>query len=203
MHSRVKKARAGLSLDAAWFAGYAYPGRIQSAGSFVMSGDVLRFGTLGAIVAVAVLWAPPAEAQLKSQKLLSYEAAKLIASTAVEACAAKGFHVSAVVVDRDGETIALLRGDGAGPHTVENARSKAYTANSFRTDTTSYAKRFADGDPLVHQQVTLPSVIAIGGGLPIKSGDEVVGGAGVSGSPGGNDEPCVQAGLDKAKEALQ
>jgi uncharacterized protein GlcG (DUF336 family) len=149
------------------------------------------------------LWATAADAELKTQKVLSYEAAKIIASTAVEACAAKGFHVSATVVDRDGETIAQLRGDGAGPHTVENARRKAYTANSFKTDTTSYAKRFADGDPLVRQQVTLPSVIAIAGGLPIKSGDEVVGGAGVSGSPNGNDEPCVQAGLDKAKDLLQ
>jgi len=163
---------------------------------------VVRFGALGLAV-VAGLSGTAAEAQLKTQKLLSYDAAKLIAATAVEACLAKGFRVSAVVVDRDGETVALLRGDGAGPHTVENARRKAYTANSFKTDTTSYAKRFADNDPLVRQQVTLPSVIAIAGGLPIKSGDEVVGGAGVSGSPNNNDEPCVQAGLDKAKDLLQ
>lgn len=167
-----------------------------------MSTNVARFGA-GVLALVAGFWGPPASAQLKTQKVLSYEAAKLIASTAVEACLAKGFHVSAVVVDRDGETIALLRGDGAGPHTVENARRKAYTANSFKTDTTSYAKRFADNEPLVRQQVTLPSVIAIAGGLPIKSGDEVVGGAGVSGSPNNNDEPCVQAGLDKAKDLLQ
>jgi uncharacterized protein GlcG (DUF336 family) len=158
---------------------------------------------LVAISALAGLSSTPANAQLKTQKVLSYEAAKLIAATAVEACLAKGFHVSAVVVDRDGETVALLRGDGAGPHTVENARRKAYTANSFKTDTTTYAKRFADNDPLVRQQVTLPSVIAIGGGLPIKAGDEIVGGAGVSGSPNGNDEPCVQAGLDQARDLLQ
>jgi len=164
-----------------------------------MSRSIAPFGVLAAI---AALWSPVAHAELKTQKILSYEAAKLIASTAVEACAAKGFLVSAVVVDRDGETVALLRGDGAGPHTVENARRKAYTANSFRTDTTSYAKRFADNDPLVRQQVTLPSVIAIAGGLPIKAGDQIVGGAGVSGSPNGNDEPCVQAGLDKAKDLL-
>ena len=167
-----------------------------------MSRNVARFGA-AMLAAAAGLWGPAANAQLKTQKVLSYEAAKLIAATAVEACLAKGFHVSAVVVDRDGETVALLRGDGAGPHTVENARRKAYTANSFKTDTTTYAKRFADNDPLVRQQVTLPSVIAIAGGLPIKAGDEIVGGAGVSGSPNGNDEPCVQAGLDQAKGLLQ
>ena len=161
-----------------------------------------RFG-LALIVAAVGLSAGAAHAELQTQKVLSAEAANLIAVTAVEACKAKGFHVSAVVVDRDGETIALLRGDSAGPHTVENARRKAYTANTFRIDTTSYAKRYADNEPLVHQQVTLPNVIAIAGGLPIKVGDEVIGGAGVSGSPGNNDEPCVQAGLDKAKDLLR
>ena len=79
---------------------------------------------------------------------------------------------------------AAVRGDNARPHTMENAHRKAYTARSFRTSTTAYAKRLADNDPVVRQQVTLPNVIAIPGGLPIKVGDDVVGGAGVSGSPG-------------------
>ena len=63
-------------------------------------------------------------------------------------------------------------------------------------------KRFADNDPVVHQQVTLPNVIAIPGGLPVKLGDEVIAGVGVSGSPGVY-EPCVQAGLDKVADQLK
>ena len=62
-----------------------------------------------------------------------------------------------------------------------------------------YAKRFADNNPVVRQQVTLLNVIAIPGGLPIKLGDEVVGGVGASGSPG-VDEPCVQEGIDKVAD---
>jgi uncharacterized protein GlcG (DUF336 family) len=151
----------------------------------------------------AVFFVTPADAQLKTEKVLSYEAAKVIATTAVEACQAKGFHVSATIVNRDGDTIVQLRGDEARPHTMENSRRKAYTANTFRTDTAVYAKRLNDGDPVVRQQVTLPGVIAIPGGLPIKVGDDVVGAAAVSGSPGGNDEVCVQAGLDKAKDLLK
>ena len=58
---------------------------------------------------------------------------------------------------------------------MENARCKAYTARSFRTSTAAYAKRFADNDPVVRQQVTLPSVIAIPGGLPVKVGEDVIG----------------------------
>jgi uncharacterized protein GlcG (DUF336 family) len=133
---------------------------------------------------------------------LPYSVALTIAQAAVENCAAKGYAESAVVVDRDGETVVAIRGDNAGPHTMENARRKAYTAMTFRLSTTEYAKRFADNNPVVRQQVTLPNVIAIPGGLPIKVGDEVVGGVGASGSPG-VDEPCVQAGLDKVAGQLR
>jgi uncharacterized protein GlcG (DUF336 family) len=153
-------------------------------------------------VSLVLVLAAPAGAQLLSHKDLSYEIAKTIAETAIESCKAHGYDVSAVVVDRGGDTIVALRGNNASPHTMENARRKAYTARSFLQSTAAYAKRFADNDPVVRQQVTLPNVIAIPGGLPIKVGEEVIGGAGVSGSPG-VDEPCVQAGLDKVADQLK
>ena len=159
---------------------------------------LIRLAMLGGLSAVA----PLAHAQLLTHRDLSYAISKTIAEIAIDSCAAKGYGVSAVVVDRDGEVIIALRGDNAGPHTMENARRRAYTARSFRTSTTAYAKCFADNDPVVRQQVTLPNVIAIPGGLPVKLGDEVIAGVGVSGSPG-VDEPCVQAGLDKVAEQLK
>ena len=155
-----------------------------------------------ALVGAASAVVPLAQAQLLTYRDLSYAMAKTIAESAIDACAAKGYAVAAVVVDRAGEVIVAMRADNAGPHTIENARRKAYTARSFRISTTAYAKRFADNDPVVHQQVTLPSVIAIPGGLPVKFGDEVIAGVGVSGSPG-VDEPCVQAGLDKVADQLK
>jgi uncharacterized protein GlcG (DUF336 family) len=112
-----------------------------------MSRSACHAGAMVVASAVGCVFAPAADAQLKAEKVLSYEAAKIIATTAVEACQAKGFHVSATVVNRDGDTIVQLRGDEARPHTVENSRRKAYTANTFRTDTAVYAKRLNDGDP--------------------------------------------------------
>lgn len=153
-------------------------------------------------VGLAVLAALPAEAQLLSHKDLSLAIATRIAQTAMDKCTAEGYGVSVVVVDRAGQTIVALKGDKAGPHTMENARRKAYTSMTFRTPTSDYAKRYADNNPVVHQQVTLPNVIAIPGGLPIKVGDEVIGGAGLSGTPG-VDEPCVQAGIDKVADQLK
>jgi len=154
------------------------------------------------LIVVACGLGLPASAQLLARKDLSLAIAKTIAETAMASCAAQGYAVSVVVVDRAGDTLVALRGDNAGPHTLENARRKAYTARSFRQSTTAYAKKFESNDPVVRQQVTLPNVIAIPGGLPIKVGDDFIGGAGLSGTPG-VDEPCVQAGLDKVADQLK
>ena len=143
-----------------------------------------------------------ADAQLLVHKDLSYEIAKTIAEGAIAECRKRGYNTSVVVVDRAGETLIAMRYNDASPHTLENARRKAYTARSFRQSTAEYAKKLEAGNPVVKQQVTLPHVIAIPGGVPIKVGDDVIGGVGLSGSPG-VDEPCVQAGLDLVKDQLK
>jgi uncharacterized protein GlcG (DUF336 family) len=157
------------------------------------------FATFASLVAVA---AAPAQAALIMHKDLSYSVAKTIGEAVIAACTAKGYPESVVVVDRDGETLVAMRGDEAAPHTMENARRKAYTAMTFKQTTTDYAKKLNDGNPVVRQQITLPNVIAIPGGVPIKAGDVVIGGVGASGSPGFDDD-CVNAGLDAVKDQLQ
>jgi uncharacterized protein GlcG (DUF336 family) len=155
-----------------------------------------------AALALACTGAIPAGAALIMHKDLSLDVAKTIAEGAVAACAAKGYPVSAVVVNRDSDTIVAMHGDEASPHTMENARRKAYTAMSFKQPTAEYAKKLQDPTSVAHQQVTLPNVIAIPGGQPIKVGNQVIGGVGVSGSPGVDDD-CVNAGLGKVKDQLQ
>jgi uncharacterized protein GlcG (DUF336 family) len=154
--------------------------------------------------AIACLCAAPlpASAALIMRKDLSHDMALTVAEGAMQACLAKGYATSAVVVDRDGETLVAMRGDGAGPHTMENARRKAYTANTFKMPSADYAKKLLDPNSVAHQQVTLPSIIAIDGGVPIKVGNDVIGAAGVSGSPG-IDSECVNAGIEKIKDQLQ
>jgi uncharacterized protein GlcG (DUF336 family) len=162
---------------------------------------VRSLGLVAAAAAVCAL-AAPAGAALIMRKDLSHDIALTIAEGAIQACLAKGYGVSAVVVDRDGEILVAMRGDGASIHTLENARRKAYTAMTFKQPTSEYAKKLNDGNVVVRQQVTLPNVIAIDGGIPIKVGNDVIGGAGVSGSPG-VDSDCVNAGIDKVKDQLQ
>ena len=142
-----------------------------------------------------------AQAQLLQRKDLSLSVAQTLANGALEACKGMGYAASVVVVNRDGETLVSLRGDGTGPHTVENARRKAYTANTFKMSTEDFIQAMKT-QPVRREQTTLPSVIAINGGVPIKVGNEVIGGVGLSGSPG-KDEECVKAGLEKVQQFLQ
>jgi len=156
---------------------------------------------LAAVPVVALLVAPAQAQQLLDHKDLSYAMALTIAQGALEDCKAKGYPVSVVVVDRDGENIVTLRGDGAGPHTMENARRKAYTALTFKMTSEDFAKAL-ESNPVRRQQATLPGVIGIPGGVPIKVGNDTIAGIGLSGSPG-VDEPCVRAGLAKVQDQLK
>src|SRR2546421_2764735 len=151
--------------------------------------------------ALALSLSLPVSAQLITHRDLSLSMALAMATGALEACKARGFNVSVVVVDRGGDTLVALRGDEAGPHTVENARRKAYTARTFRMSTQAFVDEMKTR-PVRREQTTLPNVIAINGGVPIKVGNDVIGGIGLSGSPG-VDEECVNAGMEKVKQQLQ
>jgi uncharacterized protein GlcG (DUF336 family) len=142
-----------------------------------------------------------ASAQLIERKDLSLQMALTIADGALQDCKAKGYATSVVVVDRGGDTLVALRGDNSGPHTMENARRKAYTARTFGVTTEDFAKKM-ETEPVRRQQATLPGVIGIPGGVPIKVGNDTIGGVGLSGSPG-VDEPCVRAGLAKVQDQLK
>jgi uncharacterized protein GlcG (DUF336 family) len=154
-----------------------------------------------AAFALLATLATPASAQLLQRKDLSFQIALTIAEGALADCKTRGYATAVVVVDRGGDTIVALRADDAGPHTMENARRKAYTARTFRMTTEEFAKAM-ESNPVRRQQATLPHVIGIPGGVPIKVGNDVIGGIGLSGSPG-VDEPCVRAGLDKVADQLK
>jgi uncharacterized protein GlcG (DUF336 family) len=157
--------------------------------------------TFATITAAAAL-SSPADAQgLVSQKNIPLAMAQTIANAALAQCESMGFKVSVVVVDRDGLPVTMIRGDGAGLHTPEGADRKAYTARTFSQPSAAFAKRMVDR-PDTAGSVQYTRVLALAGGLPIKSGSEVVGAVGVSGSPG-KDDVCSQAGIDKVADQLK
>ena len=155
-----------------------------------------------AALAISAALSTAALAQgLVTQKNISLAMAQTIAQAALAQCESMGFKVSVAVVDRGGQTIVMLRGDGAGLHTPEGAERKAYTARTFSQPSADFVKRLSERpDTVGSRQYT--RVLALGGGLPIKVGNEVVGAVGISGSPG-KDDVCSQAGIDKVVDQLK
>jgi uncharacterized protein GlcG (DUF336 family) len=152
-------------------------------------------------VAAAVV--PAAAQEVINEKALSLEMAHAIAQGALEKCRADGYHASVTVLDRDGLVKAAFRDDGSGPHTIVTSRRKAFTSVTFRQPSADWAKRVLT-DPAVAGLKDTEGTIALGGGVPIKAGNEVIGAIGVSGAPGGEkDEACANAGIQKVADKLK
>ena len=161
---------------------------------------LLTAATLGSI---AVATASAFAQGLLSTHRVSAQLALEAVGAAVAQCASQGYFETAVVVDASGARQAMLRGDNAGVHTIDSATSKAYTSASFKAPSAAVAERLL-ANPQGAQLGHLPGVLLLGGGLPIKIGDEVVGGIGAAGAPGGDkDEACAKAGLDKIADRLK
>ena len=134
--------------------------------------------------------------ELSHERVLPLSLATKAAQATVEKCLADGYRVSVTIVDRGGNIRAMLRQDGAGPHTVDSSRKKAYTAVSMKQPTGKLAELIAKMPTARGLQHMNEHILLLGGGLPIEIGGEVVGGIGVGGAPGGHlDTECAHAGL--------
>ena len=144
-----------------------------------------------------LLTAGVSAAELPRETVLPLSLATKAAEAAVAQCTKDGYRVSVAVVDRAGVVRALLREDGAGPHTVDSSRKKAYTSASLRRPTSELGELIARMPAVQALRDMNENMLLLGGGLPIEMGGEVVGGIGVGGAPGGHlDAACAQAGLE-------
>ena len=158
-------------------------------------------GTLTLLLACS---ATAASAQaVRTEKNMSSALATQLAAKAVADCQAANHAVTATVVDRAGVVQAVQRGDGAGPHTLEASRLKAYTAASAKSGTLALMVN-AQRNPASANLVNIPGYLLLGGGLPVQAGNEVIGAVGVAGAPGGHlDEQCAAAAIAKVQELLK
>ena len=145
---------------------------------------------------------------MHSYRSLSAETADKAAWGAMQECRKRGYSVAIAVVDRGGNLLAFLRDRFAGPHTVETAIQKAWTANSFRQSTSVLADMLKEGR-IPNQVQHNPGALLVGGGLTIEAKGETIGGIGVSGAPPGASEKdsidgaCAQSGLQAIWEDLE
>jgi uncharacterized protein GlcG (DUF336 family) len=137
--------------------------------------------------------------ELPREAVLPLTMASKAASAALEKCAKEGYRVSVAVVDRAGVLRAQLRGDGAGPHTVDSSRKKAYTAASLQRPTSELAELIVRTPAVQAMSEMNENILMLGGGLPIEIGGETVGAIGVGGAPGAQlDQDCAKSGVDLA-----
>ncbi|HUS52432.1 MAG TPA: heme-binding protein [Thermohalobaculum sp.] len=162
---------------------------------------------IAAAMAAAFATATPAHSQ-DSEALVGFnsmkpELAVELAQAAVAHCRDAGYQVAVAVVDRFGQTQAVIRDRYAGVHTVDTAIAKAWTAASFRTATLELDRGIEAGT-LSKSLRDIPGALILGGGVPVAAAGSIIGAVGVSGAPGPEiDEGCAKAGIAAISERLE
>ncbi|MCX5397883.1 heme-binding protein [Streptomyces sp. NBC_00102] len=183
-------------------------GRRFSLRARVLTGAVavaaLGAGTFGAVSASAsapasspssapaAVSAATANRNLQQTTHLTVAAATKAAQAVLDAAQKENQRVSVAVVDRDGNTIVSLRGDGAGPQSPESAEKKAYTAVSWNAPTSELVGRLDQAPNLKD----IPGTLFLAGGAPVQVKGAPVAAVGVAGAPSGDlDEKFARAGV--------
>ena len=142
-----------------------------------------------------------AQEALVTHKSMSPEVALDLARAALADCRQRGYQVAVAVVDRSGVTQVVLRDRFAGPHTPATAAGKAWTAVSFRTNTSELVAATQPGMPQAGLR-DLAGAVILGGGMVVQAAGTLVGAIGVSGAPGGDaDDACAKAGISAIQES--
>jgi uncharacterized protein GlcG (DUF336 family) len=142
---------------------------------------------------------------LRTQHVVTTSFAIEAAEAALGNCKEKGWNVSIVIVDPNGDVIVSLRDDHAGYHTLEIARRKAFTAAVSGTATAIWGANVAAGRrPPDPNLVYVEPLLLAPGGVPIIADGETVGAIGVSGGTGPTaDSDCANAGIAKISARLK
>jgi uncharacterized protein GlcG (DUF336 family) len=133
---------------------------------------------------------------LFSKQSVSSEAAHRIILAAERKALEVGTPMVIAVVDESGVLKALSRMDGAALLSVQIAQDKAYTSAGFGLATDQWHDFIKNDPPLAAGAVAgISRLVIFGGGYPIKIGDQIVGGIGVSGGHYSQDMQVAEAGL--------
>lgn len=137
-----------------------------------------------------------AQANTVSKAVLKVGTAQQLVNTSLNACAKDGYSVAVAVVDRSGVLKAFARSENAGPHTVDSAIRKAYTAATLGRLTADLAKMVVEKPELSGLKDMDDHLLFLAGGVPITDKKELIGGIGIGGAPGGHlDQACAEAAI--------
>lgn len=129
-------------------------------------------------------------------RVLTLEDAQKISDAAEAKARASDWNVVIAIVDAGGHLIALRRMDGTQTGSVDVALRKSDSALKFKRPTKIFEDAVMQGRVNI---LSLPGIVAVEGGLPIKVGDQVIGAIGVSGVKSSEDGIIAAAGLEAFK----
>ena len=98
--------------------------------------------------------------------------------------------IAVAFLDASGKPILITIADGVGPHNLEAARRKAFTAVSTKTPTLILARN-ASANPDTQNLNTLPELLLLGGGVPIIVNNKVIGSVGIAGAGGPEQDDAI------------
>jgi uncharacterized protein GlcG (DUF336 family) len=139
----------------------------------------------------------------ESFKVLTADLAVEAAQAAIAKCKSQGYNVTVTVADRQGKVKVMIVRDGPPGVGAESTRRKAYTAAVRGQTTGAYTEQISK--PGAFNPGMYDPQLATGmGGVPIKVGEQTIGGISAAGAPGGDkDEACAAAGVEKISDRLK
>lgn len=132
---------------------------------------------------------------VRSVPVVTFAAAEKAVAFALDHARRRGWTVAAAVCDPFGGLVAFGRLDGTPLPVADYAIDKAYTAATLGKSTRAFGERMASTATLSIGLSNRPRVLAWQGGLPIEADGSTVGGFGVSGAAGSEDEECAEAAI--------
>lgn len=164
---------------------------------------------LTSFIAVTTIIIASQALALEKKSTLNIETAKVMANACFAHQSEKKYApINVVIVDDGGNIILVNRQDGACKACGAIATNKARTAALFDNTTRNFEKlsygEAKDGNGAELPGIALvPGLVAFPGGLPIHAGGVPIGGIGVSGASGDEDEQCAFAAIEAAKGMLK
>jgi glc operon protein GlcG len=146
-----------------------------------------------ASIALVLLASFSAAAQTVDRKVLTLDGARKVAAAAEAEAKKNNWNVVIAVVDDGGNLIYLQRMDGTQTGSIQIAIDKARTAQAFKRPTKVFEDAIAGGRNAI---LGINGALPLEGGVPVKSGDQLVGAIGVSGVTAQQDDQIAKAGAD-------
>lgn len=136
---------------------------------------------------------------------ITLEQARQLIDIARRRAAAINKPITVVIVDTGGFVVSIDRMDGARPLQPSIATAKAYTAAVMQRPS-AMLKGWSDSQPQFFAQVSTMGhhpIVATGGGMTLRKGGVLMGGLGISGGTGEEDQQIAEESLREAGYELE